>query len=93
MEPLFVVIGSILTNGLTGIGEVVKPFPVEAFVPKLPIETLPIGILPGTSGLNEEGLNASALQPGLESLGNKFRSIVAAQANSPIIHDQEAGRA
>ena len=37
VEPLFVVIGSILTNGLTGIGQVVKPLPVEAFIKKLPI--------------------------------------------------------
>ena len=79
VEPLLVVIGSIPVNGLTGIGQVVKPFSVEAFITKLAIETLPIGILPGTSGLNEEGLNALALQPGLESVGDKFRPVVTAQ--------------
>ena len=39
VEPLFVVIDSILVNGLTGIGQVVKLFAVKAFVTKLSIES------------------------------------------------------
>ena len=90
VEPLFVVIGSIPVNGLTGVGQVVKPFSVEAFVAKFAIETLPIGILPGTPGLNEEGLYALALQPGLESVGDKFRPVVAAQVVRRSILGEEA---
>ena len=54
----------------------VEPFRVEHFSSKCSVEAFVVSILPGTSGIDLDGLDAGLLEPGLEVSGDELWSVV-----------------
>jgi len=63
-----------------------KELPLQAFVPEPAEETLYIGILPGTAGIDIDCTHAPRLNPVFHSYGYEFRAVVAAYMlrNAPL---------
>ena len=56
-----------------------EPFPIEHLAPKRSVEAFVVSILPWTTGINLDWLNADLVQPGTQIAGDELRSIVGAQ--------------
>ncbi len=76
VRPNFIVFYPPVLDNLLGVFEVQKPMLVEAFIPKLAVETFDKCIIHRFSGFNVIDMNPTLLGPLLKVFPRKFRSIV-----------------
>jgi hypothetical protein len=88
VRPMMVVLAAVVLDDHSGFGQSPKLLAVEALVPEASMEALDEAVLPGAARLDVDRLDRVGRQPALDLLGDKLRTVVAAQVGrSSVFRD------